>query len=124
MAAGIDVDFSSNPWVVTYDANVTPSSTAFVLPAQIWPLAGYAGPTSPFLVKRIVAEGNGTAQGAQITLTDNVASPLGPNTFADFLATGADFEPPQEWKRSKEDGAPFGCTVATFASGWTLFLYF
>ena len=109
---------------MTYNANVTPSSTSFVLPAQIWPLAGYAGPTSPFCVKRIVAVGEGTAGDAEITLQDNVVSPLGPNVFAEFNATGADYEPPQEWKRAKEDGAPFGCTISEFSAGWVLYLHF
>lgn len=121
MAAGITVDFSSNPWVVTYNSSVTPGPTQFTLPAQIWPISGT---TTPFLVKRLVAIGNATAQGAEITLEDNVASPNGPNVFADFLATGADYEPPQEWKRAKDEGAPFGCTVSTFASGWTLYIHF
>jgi hypothetical protein len=124
MAVGITVDFSSNPWVVTYNGSVTPGPTQFTLPAQIWPLAGYAGATSPFLCKRLVAIGNATAQGAEITLEDNVPSPNGPNVFADFLATGADYEPPQEWKRNKDEGGPFGCTVSVFASGWTLYIHF
>jgi hypothetical protein len=121
VSAGISVDFSSNPWVVTYNSNVTPSSTAFTLPAQIWPIAGT---TTPFLVKRLVANGVATAQGATIILQDNVTSPNGPNVFAEFVATGADYEPPQEWKRAKDEGAPFGCTVEQFDSGWTLYLHF
>ena len=124
MAAGISVDFSSNPWVVTYNSNVTPGPTAFTLPAQIWPLAGYAGATTPFIAKRLWWEAGDSAVGTnKVILEDNVASPNGPNSFATFAATGADYTTPQEWKRAKDEGAPFGCTVAQFDAG-TLYIHF
>jgi hypothetical protein len=118
MAAGVTVDTSSNPWVISYAA-----SSANTLPFKLWPLAGYAGPISPFIVRRLVAIGEATIQGGKIILQDDVASPNGPNTFAEFIATGADYEPPQEWKRDRQEGAPFGCTITQFDVGWTLFLH-
>ena len=52
------------------------------------------------------------AAGDQVVLTD-----VEGNVFLQLVATGADFEPPQEWKRQRNEGAPFGAIITKFDSG-------
>lgn len=111
MAAGVDIDFSANPWVITFNG----STASFALPAKIWPLAGYAGPISPCIVQRWVwIAGDAAVAGNKIIITD--ASGSG-NEFLRLTATGADYEPPQEWKRQKNEGAPYGAIITQFDAG-------
>ena len=120
MAAGVTVDTSSNPWVITFAAS---AAAGFTLPFKLWPAAGYAGPVSPFIVQRAVwIIGNTGAAGNEIIITDVETSPTGPNTWLDLVATGADFMPPQEWKRGMREGAPYGAIITQFDAG-TLYLY-
>jgi hypothetical protein len=78
----------------------------------LWPAAGYAGPTSPCIVQRWVWIDVAGAQGDQVVLTDTQG-----NVFLQLVATGADFEPPQEWKRQRNEGAPLGAIITRMDSG-------
>lgn len=114
MAAGITLVTNANPWVITYTGT---AAAGFTLPFDLWPAAGYVGPTSPCIIQRWVWIGNGadskqTAQGDEVIITDVKGNP-----FLELIATGADFEPPQEWKRQKNEGAPFGAIITKFDSG-------
>src|ERR1700676_2494032 len=108
MAAGVDIVIA-NVWTITFNG----STAAHTLPYQIWPLAGYAGPVSPFLVKRAVWLSKAAAQNDEVILTDVLGNPLGIH----FIATGADFEPPQEWNRSKEEAEGYGAIIKKLDSG-------
>ena len=114
MAAGVVVVTNANPWIISYTAS---AAAGFTLPYQLWPTLGYAGPTSPCIVQRWVWLGNGagsktTSAGDEVILTD-----LEGNNFLELIATGADFEPPQEWKRQRNEGVPYGAIITRFDSG-------
>ena len=108
MAAGVDITIA-NVWTITYNG----SSASHTLPFQVWPYAGYAGPPSPFIVKRAVWISKTASQGDEVIFTDLEGNPIGIH----FVATGADYEPPQEWKRAKDESAPYGAILTTFGSG-------
>jgi hypothetical protein len=110
MAAGVTVDTNANPWVITFAA-----SSLNTLPYKLWPLAGYAGPISPCIIQRWVwIAGDSAVAGNKIIITD--ASGSG-NEFLRLVATGADYEPPQEWARQKKEGAPYGAIITQFDAG-------
>ena len=114
MAAGVDLVIG-NVWTITFNG----STAAHTLPFQLWPFAGYAGPPSPFLVKRAVWIAKVANQNDEVIFTDLQGNPIGIH----FVATGADFEPPQEWKRDKSEGAGYGAILTKFDAG-ELSLYF
>lgn len=112
MANGITLDSSANPWVITFTSS---AAAGFTLPFKLWPAAGYAGPISPCVIQRWVWLAGDSAQATQkVILTD--ASGSG-NVFLEFIATGADYEPPQEWKRQRNEGAPYGAIITQFDAG-------
>ena len=117
MAAGITLDTNANPWVITFAAS---AAAGFTLPFKLWPLSGYAGPTSPCIVQRWVwIAGDAAVATNKVIITD--ASGSG-NVFLELIATGADYEPPQEWKRQRNEGAPYGAIITQFDAG-VLFAY-
>lgn len=121
MAAGVDVVTNANVWVVTYNG----STATYTLPFRLWPLAGYAGPVTPFIGQRLVwIAGDGAMAGDKVVLKDSSATGLtaAGTEFFQATATGADYEPPQEWKRNKYESAPLGCWITTFGRG-TLYIY-
>jgi hypothetical protein len=112
VAAGITLDTNANPWVISFTAS---AAAGFTLPFALWPAAGYIGPISPCIVQRWVwIAGDSAVAGNKIVITD--ASGNG-NEFLRLTATGADYEPPQEWKRQRNEGAPYGAIITEFDAG-------
>ena len=103
--------------MITYTGS---AAAGFTLPFDLWPAAGYAGPTSPFIVQRAVWTSVTAAQNDQVIITD--AHDTTNNIFMHFVATGADFVPPQEWKHGNRESAPYGAVITRFDSG-ELILY-
>lgn len=116
MAAGITLVSNANQWVITYASS---AAAGYTLPFDLWPAAGYAGAISPFIVQRAVWTSVSAAQGDQVIITDAHNSS---DIFMHFVATGADFQPPQEWKHGNREGAPYGAIITQFDSG-ELILY-
>lgn len=112
MAAGIVLVTNANPWVITYTGS---AAAGFTLPFHLWPAAGYVGPISPCIIQRWVwIAGDSAAAGNKIIITDDSGSG---NEFLRLTATGADYEPPQEWARQKKEGAPYGAIITQFDAG-------
>lgn len=110
MAAGIVLVTKANPWIITFTGS---AAAGFTLPFNLWPAAGYAGPTSPCIVQRWVwLAGDSAVATNKVIITD-----IQGNAFLEFIATGADYEPPQEWKRQRNEGAPLGAIITQFDAG-------
>lgn len=54
------------------------------------------------------------AAGDQVTIQSAAGMPA---DWALFVATGADYQPPQEWKRAGHEAGPMGATITRFDSG-------
>lgn len=119
MADGIDISTSGNPWIITFH-----SGAGTALPATIIGAQNTGNQAYPFLPKRIVWQGSATtAAGDAVVLKDVPANGGTARVIANFRATGANFEPPQEWERHRSDAGFVGLQVTTMASG-DLYIYF
>jgi hypothetical protein len=116
MAAGIVLVTKANQWVITFTGS---AAAGFTLPFNLWPAAGYAGPISPFIVQRAQWTSVSAAAGDQVIITDAHNSS---DIWMHFVATGADFQPPQPWSHNSREGAPYGAIITQFDSG-ELILY-
>jgi hypothetical protein len=115
MAAGIVLVSNANAWIVTFASS---AGAGFTLPFDLWPGATEPNRSKPFVPWRLVwVDVAGTA-GDQVIITDNAG-----NEYVHFVSTGADYEPPQEWKRSKGESGPVGAIITRFDSG-ELTIYF
>lgn len=95
--------------MITFNA----TTATHTLPFTIW-----SG--SAFIPQRMVWIGKASAAGDEVIITDQIAAT---HVWFHVVATGADFEPPQEWKRHKYESGPYGAIITTFGSGeLTVFL--
>ena len=92
MADGIDIDLTTNPWIIKFH-----SGAGTALPATIWPIG------VPFLPKRIIwVVGTDGVAGDTVLLQHQYLTGTAKDLL-EFFATGADFEPGQEWKCEKSE---------------------
>lgn len=116
MAAGVAVTTNANAWVVTYASS---AAAGYTLPFKLWPFAAEKNRSVPFLPKRIVwNSGDLGAATNKAIIQDNAG-----NDYVLLIATGADYEAPQEWKRAKDEAGPIGAVITEFDSG-EMIIYF
>lgn len=108
MAAGVDVVYNDTFWVVTFNG----STATHTLPFQLWPDVSEPNPNKPFLPHRMVWTDIAGVAGDQVILQS-----LQSHDWTHFVATGADYQAPQEWKRAKGEPGPIGCKITRFDSG-------
>jgi hypothetical protein len=108
MPIGVDVFLNANQWVISYDA-LTATHT---LPYQLWPDITDLLQMKPFLPRRMVWTAVASAAGNQVILQDSQGA-----TYVHFVASGADYQPPQEWKRSTYESGPMKVIITQFDVG-------
>lgn len=108
MASGVDISTADTFWTVTFNG----STASHTLPFQIWPATTEPNQNKPFLPARMVWTSKTAVAGDEVILTS-----IQGHNWAHFVATGADFQPPQEWKRGTKEPGPVGAIITTFASG-------
>jgi hypothetical protein len=113
VSVGVTLISNANAWIVTYNG-----STGSALPFDLWPGATEPNRSKPWLPSRVVwMAGDLAVAGNKVIIQDNAG-----NDFIKFIATGADYEPPQEWKRGRKESAPIGAIITQFDAG-ELFIY-
>ena len=104
------VTYNANAWVIKYTGS---AAAGFTLPYKLYPGATEPNLLKPFLPKRMVwNSGDSGAAGNKVIIQDSQA-----NDFALFISTGADYEPPQEWKRAKDESGPIGAIITQMDAG-------
>jgi len=109
MAAGVSLTYGNN-WVVAYASS---ASAGFTLPYDLWPGATEPNRSKPFIPRRLIwIAGDAAVAGNKVIIQDN----SGVN-IVEFTATGADYEPPQDWKRAYAESGPIGAIITQFDAG-------
>lgn len=116
--ANVLINTAGNPWLITTTGGVT------ALPATVLGVQNTGNIALPFLPKRIVWVSKSAAQDDGVVLKDlpGIGGTGTQRVIAEFFATGADYTPPQEWKRSEKDAAFVGLQITQFDSG-DLYIY-
>ncbi len=109
MAAGVTAVYNANAWVISYASS---AAAGYTLPFNLWPGATEPNRSKPFLPKRLVWTSVSASAGDKVIIQDNAG-----NDYVLFVASGADYQPPQEWKRSKDESGPIGAIITQFDSG-------
>ena len=101
MANGIDVVTNDNVWTINFH-----SGAGSALPYTLWPS------NLPFHPTRMVWASKTAAAGDEVIIQTGQA-----HDFVHFIATGADYTPPQEWKPSTHRSSPMGAVITKSDSG-------
>lgn len=109
MAAGVDVVTNDNMWVITFNG----STATHTLPFKLWPAATELNQNQPFIPSRMVWSVSVDGVAGDTVILQSFQS----HDWVKFIATGADFEPPQEWKRGGKEPGPIGCKITQFDRG-------
>lgn len=112
MAAGVVIDLTGNPWLITWSV-----SAGAALPATIVGVQATGNQAPPISIKRTIAQfGDSAVATNKIILKDlpGVGGAGTPREVARFIATGADFDPPQEWKPASKEAPFVGLQVTAF----------
>lgn len=112
MANGIDITTTSNPWKIAFHLG---AGTA--LPATIVGKQNTGNVAFPVIAQRIVWISESAAAGDEV-----IGQDINGNDIFRFVASGADFEPPQEWKRATKEGYVQGLVITQMDSG-ELYIY-
>lgn len=114
MANGIDTDLNGQPWVIKFH-----SGGGTALPATILGVQNGTNLALPFLPKRVVWVSANASAGDTVIAQDapGFGGTATPRDIFRFNATGADYMPPQEWKRSEHEGGYMGFVITQFDSG-------
>lgn len=110
--ANVTINTSGNPWVIT-------SGGATALPATVIGVQNTGNQAFPFMPTRIVWVSPSAGAGDQVILQD-IPGAGGAGTSRDiakFVANGADYMPPQEWKPSGHAAYFVGLKITQFDSG-------
>ena len=118
MADGIDTNTSGNPWSITFH-----SGGGTALPATVIGKQNTGGIPYAFIPKRVVwIAGDSAVAGNKVILKDVPANSGTARVIWEATATGADYEPPQEFKAAKGDAYCVGLQVTQFDAG-VLYIY-
>ncbi len=99
--ANVTVVTDDNVWTIN-----VPGSGGSALPYTLWPS------NLPFHPTRMVWTSKTAAAGDEVIIQTGQG-----NDFVHFVATGADYMPPQEWKPSTHRSYPMGAVLTEFDSG-------
>lgn len=112
MANGINITTSANPWKISFNLG---GGTA--LPATIVGNQNTGAIPFPVIFQRIVWISENANAGDEV-----IGQDINGNDLFRFVASGADYMPPQETKRGAKEGYVLGLVITRFDSG-ELYIY-
>jgi hypothetical protein len=119
VANGITINMAASPWVITFD-----SGGGSALPYTVLGVQATTNIAMVFRPTRIVWTSPNAGAGDQVILQDlpGVGGTATPRDVLNFVASGADYMPPQEWKPAAHEAGFVGLVITQFDSG-TLQIY-